>query len=117
LEPSTCRVYFSRDVVFDETIFPFASLHANAGAQLKAKILLLNPTLRNNYGGDGVVLPNVPNSVDSLLESYVGPCTAEEEISSGDNPPMYQPIATNHGAEFGVASGAESVTASVLDRE
>lgn len=32
LEGSTGRVYISRDVVFDEHIFPFAELHANAGA-------------------------------------------------------------------------------------
>ncbi|XP_071683458.1 uncharacterized protein [Lolium perenne] len=34
-------VYISRDVVFDENIFPFASLHPNAGALLKKEILLL----------------------------------------------------------------------------
>jgi hypothetical protein len=34
-------VYISRDVVFDENVFPFASLHPNAGALLKKEILLL----------------------------------------------------------------------------
>jgi hypothetical protein len=34
-------VYISRDVVFDETVFPFASLHSNAGARLRAEINLL----------------------------------------------------------------------------
>jgi hypothetical protein len=29
---------FFRDIVFDETIFPFASLHSNAGARLRAEI-------------------------------------------------------------------------------
>lgn len=38
----------SRDVVFDENVFPFASLHPNAGAQLRAELsflpdILLNP--------------------------------------------------------------------------
>jgi hypothetical protein len=46
LDPSTGRVYISRDVVFDESIFPFQSLHANAGAQLKSEILLLPMSLQ-----------------------------------------------------------------------
>jgi hypothetical protein len=41
LDISTGRVYISRDVVFDETVFPFASLHSNAGAWLRAEINLL----------------------------------------------------------------------------
>jgi histone deacetylase 1/2 len=41
LEISTGRVYISRDVVFDETVFPFASLHPNAGACLQREISLL----------------------------------------------------------------------------
>jgi hypothetical protein len=34
-------VYISRDVVFDEHVFPFEALHPNAGALLKKEILLL----------------------------------------------------------------------------
>jgi hypothetical protein len=41
LEVSTSRVYISRDVVFDETIYPFAKLHPNAGSLLNKEILLL----------------------------------------------------------------------------
>lgn len=41
LDSSTGRVYISRDVVFDETLFPFAHLHPNAGARLRQEILLL----------------------------------------------------------------------------
>lgn len=41
LEPTTGRVYISRDVVFDESIFPFSDLHPNAGALLRKEILLL----------------------------------------------------------------------------
>lgn len=41
LDVSSGRVYISRDVVFDEQIYPFASLHPNAGARLRAEILLL----------------------------------------------------------------------------
>jgi hypothetical protein len=41
LDVSTRRVYISRDVVFDENVFPFAALHPNAGTHLKQDILLL----------------------------------------------------------------------------
>jgi hypothetical protein len=34
-------VYISRDVVFDEHVFPFEALHPNAGVILKKEILLL----------------------------------------------------------------------------
>ena len=45
LDVSTGRVYISRDLVFDETKFPFADLHPNAGALLREEILLLPPHL------------------------------------------------------------------------
>jgi hypothetical protein len=49
LDVSTGRVYISRDVVFDENVFPFQVLHPNAGALLKREILLL-PTHSSNEG-------------------------------------------------------------------
>jgi hypothetical protein len=49
------RVYVSRDVIFDEIVFPFSNLHSNVGARLRSKILflpqhLLNPCLPANGG-------------------------------------------------------------------
>ncbi len=41
LDLSTGRVYISRDVIFDETKFPFAKLLPNAGARVRAEITLL----------------------------------------------------------------------------
>jgi histone deacetylase 1/2 len=35
LDISTGCIYISRDIVFDETVLPFASLHSNAGARLR----------------------------------------------------------------------------------
>jgi hypothetical protein len=35
------RVYISRDVIFDEEVFPFSTLHSNVGARLRAEIALL----------------------------------------------------------------------------
>lgn len=50
LDPSEGRIYISRDVVFDETVFPLVDLHPNAGARLRAKLqvlpeILLNPSM------------------------------------------------------------------------
>jgi hypothetical protein len=43
LDVAEGRVYISRDVVFDETMSPFTKLNPNAGARLRAEILLLPP--------------------------------------------------------------------------
>jgi len=47
LDPSEGRVYISRDIVFDENVFPFAQLHPNAGARLRAEFSLLPDILQN----------------------------------------------------------------------
>jgi hypothetical protein len=47
LDVAEGRVYISRDVVFDEDVYPFASLHPNAGPRLRSEILLLPSTLFN----------------------------------------------------------------------
>jgi histone deacetylase 1/2 len=56
LEPSSGRVYVSCDVVFDETIFPFASLHPNVGACLRKEIELLPDVLKNSSSEFGMQL-------------------------------------------------------------
>jgi hypothetical protein len=53
---STGRVYISRDVVFDETVFPFKSLHPNAGALIRKQILLLDPSLCNFERGTTLLM-------------------------------------------------------------
>jgi histone deacetylase 1/2 len=53
LEVKTGRVYISRDVVFDETVFPFSKLHPNAGARLHSEISLLSSTLVNSVPSGG----------------------------------------------------------------
>jgi hypothetical protein len=55
LEVSFECVYISRDVVFDEVVFPFQALHPNAGALLRKEILLLDPSLRNSNHGDAII--------------------------------------------------------------
>jgi hypothetical protein len=48
LDINSGQIYISRDIVFDETVFPFASLHPNAGALLWREILLLPESLCNH---------------------------------------------------------------------
>jgi len=47
----------SRDVVFDESVYPFAQLHQNAGARLRAELDLLHDILKNpsHDFGDAIV--------------------------------------------------------------
>jgi hypothetical protein len=53
LDISTGHVYISRDVIFDEYVFPFSRLHPNAGARLRSKISLLPSSLVDpmSFGG------------------------------------------------------------------
>ena len=41
LDISKGRIYISRDVIFDESVFPFASLHSTAGARYHSDVLLI----------------------------------------------------------------------------
>jgi hypothetical protein len=81
LDPSLGCVYISRDVVFDEHVFPFASLHPNAGARLRVEINLLPDVLLN---------PGNVHALDSLL-SDPEPTNAfnsagGDSVSAGTNP-------------------------------
>ena len=70
LDLSEGRVYISHDVTFDERVFPFAELHPNVGARLRAKISLLPENLLNSSStfGDATILDHTvstPNPVAS----------------------------------------------------
>jgi hypothetical protein len=97
LEPSTGRVYISRDVVFDETMFPFSELHPNAGAQLCSKILL-HPMLLNSCGGLGVGVANMhdaanpnPAIVAPTEENIAGVLGGENGVERTANEAMDHP--------------------------
>ena len=86
LDVSIGRVYISRDVVFDESVYPFASLHPNGRALLKKELLLLPPHLQNiDHGGD-----NCTNSTDDPTSGTTSPCVQD------------------HAAEIGAEIGAEN---------
>jgi hypothetical protein len=79
LDVDTGRVYVSRDIVFDEKIFPFAAMHKNAGARLKSEISCLHPTLLNHcYGGI---------QVDDQCEKFPTE-NANDLVSDCDIPPL-----------------------------
>jgi hypothetical protein len=70
LDSSSGRVYISRDAIFDETVFPFSTLHPNVGALLKAKISLLHPTLCSPQEGVHVEEFDVLNVANAPHESF-----------------------------------------------
>ncbi|WVZ90814.1 hypothetical protein U9M48_037076 [Paspalum notatum var. saurae] len=47
LDISSGRVYISRDVTFDESMFPFSNLKPSTGRRLQEEISLLSPSLLN----------------------------------------------------------------------
>jgi hypothetical protein len=53
LDPSSDYIYISRDVIFDESLFPFAKLHDNVGFVIHPKSFLSqnppNPGRNLNY--------------------------------------------------------------------
>lgn len=64
-------MYISRDLFFDETVFPFSELHSNAGARLRKEILLLPNHLLNP--GDALPNADVTNdqsSSQNILQDY-----------------------------------------------
>jgi hypothetical protein len=69
LDISTGRVYISRDVIFDESVFPFSTLNSNAGARLHAEISLLPSSLLESmsYGASSVDHGHMPKSTNPFL--------------------------------------------------
>jgi len=85
LDISEGRFYIYPDVVFDETVYPFATLHPNAGARLRSEILLLPPHLLNS-GGD--------NTFDQFDNGSLRTNPVDEHAGSGH---YSSPIATDLG--------------------
>jgi hypothetical protein len=82
LDTKTGRVYISRDVVFDENVFPFESLHPNTGSRLCNDILLLppdlSPTTSNNEGA------HVDDHMPIIhIVTNQNQCNAEQHLSTG----------------------------------
>jgi hypothetical protein len=106
-------VYISRDIVFDETVFPFASLHANAGAHLKADILLLPSALQpihlHDHEGHELQIDNDANPADQVVVE-----SSLQESAENSGPGGYSDDFSGYGIETGEDSPAQSPTASPL---
>jgi hypothetical protein len=76
LDPKEGCIYISRDVLFDENIFPFSSLHPNAGAHLRGEIALLPPSLLS---------PNASFGDALLHDQYTSPPETSNSLPSADD--------------------------------
>jgi histone deacetylase 1/2 len=95
LDPKVGRVYISRDVVFDEHVFPFASLHPNAGALLRKELELLPDILcplssrvgERNLHGHNLLSPNGTNGVSSDVDvqGVPGSYAGSSDVDSAQN--------------------------------
>jgi hypothetical protein len=82
LDDATGCIYVSRDVIFDETVFPFASMHSNAGARYHSDVLLEPPRnsafTNSDYASTMILLPvvnldvQVPSGSSSPFMPAVG---------------------------------------------
>jgi hypothetical protein len=71
LKVSNGRVYMSRDVTFDEEVFPFSELNPNAGAQLRSDVALFHPTFFRHDCGDITIHDHItdnPLNTNNILE-------------------------------------------------
>jgi histone deacetylase 1/2 len=78
LDTSTGHVYISRDIVFDESVFPFASLNPNVGKRLQKEILLL-PIDTPSTLGDANIDDYMPLPVVSNVHPVVSEIVASNE--------------------------------------
>jgi hypothetical protein len=89
LDISMGRIYISCDVIFDESVFPFTSLHPTAGARYQSEILLSPPKSGTN------VFTN-PADVSPVPILHVPDSCEQVQLDSG--------AATGPGAEIDSSS-------------
>jgi hypothetical protein len=77
MDTSTGRVYVSRDVVFDEKLFPFATMNKDAGARLRSEITCLHPSLLNHGYGAKLVDDQCANYPKEIANDLVQDVTQE----------------------------------------
>jgi hypothetical protein len=127
LDISTGRVYISRDVVFDETVFPFSTLHPNVGTRLRSEISLLPPSLVGPVliRGSTVDVTNLskstnPSMQQCALPEFLGAATVTDRsvIAHEDSyflvavgTPVTDPVATE---DLGVRVDANPIDSPAL---
>jgi hypothetical protein len=117
LDISTGRIYISRDVTFDENVFPFSRLHDNAGAKLTSEILLLPPALLPTLG---VVNNDAPvtgfHDSNEANDTYGGNSTMQHagihtEAVTDIGPALATPATVTRHAVVGPSDPEGNVTA------
>jgi hypothetical protein len=113
LDISMSHLYISCDIVFDESVFLFASLHSNVGARLHAKINLLPLNLQpfnlhDHEGRDlqGPVDANPTNVV--IAESFVQ--DSDQNNAFGDDSDDFSIFGADPGIDSGGSSADEGLT-------
>jgi hypothetical protein len=95
LDVAAGRVYNSRDVVFDESVYHFSKLNPNVSVRLRSEVLLLpNHIQPNNLPTPGVELIDYSN-----INALVIPVTANATLSSGQ---IVEISTSNNEATLGV---------------
>jgi histone deacetylase 1/2 len=83
LDVASGRIYISRDVIFDEMVYPFSHLNPNAGARLRTEVIQLPPKVwvpSTFFRGESVANPNTNDSSNHNVEPSV-----QQEESSVEN--------------------------------
>jgi hypothetical protein len=94
LDISTGRIYISRDILFDEFIFPFTALHSMVGARYRSDVLL-SPTIDlgdNNFA-------NMANVHTLPLLSAADFCPRVQILGTGAIPNVDTPALGSSGAQ------------------
>lgn len=114
LDPAEGHVYVSRDVVFDEHVLPFSTLHPNAGAQLRSEIALLPSHLLDPNASFGNALlhdhhlspPLSTNAMPSIVHDLAGPGEKSAKNCAGQAPAqryfvpiLHDNVGARHGAD------------------
>ncbi|WVZ92938.1 hypothetical protein U9M48_038968 [Paspalum notatum var. saurae] len=92
-DPHRCRdgiVYISRDVTFDESMFPFSNLKPSTGRRLQEEISLLSPSLLN---------PIVPGERVQQLNDQMAPCSSNPANTPGASSDSVQELGSSNDAE------------------
>jgi hypothetical protein len=103
LDPTEGRIYISRDVVFDERVYPFASLRPNAGARLRAELKLLLDILLNPSSNFGDALLHDKHLV-SLGSTDAVHSSCEAGVSTSVDPALTAKNPKKNGAETTLAA-------------
>jgi len=113
LDPKEGRVYISCDVVFDEHVFPFASLHPNAGARLRSELALLPDVLKNpspDFGDANLHDQRLLSPASTNVLSSPGAARVETGTNAEEN---HQEVL--HGGGYHMCSPTENSSCSELD--